>query len=507
MFIARALLAIFCGALLSLAYPPLGLWPFILALAPLILLVVNSETPVQGFLAGFFFGVGFFSLHLLWLPESFASYSGGYFWFLYPPLILILGVFWGLVSFLARRLGGRGVGALWLLPAFWLLMEWLRGQGPFAFPWGSLGYIWTNTPLAQVADLFGVYGVSLLTLCVLSLLVSPWAFHPYGRYNPRFSVAAAAILLLSWWGYGIMRQATLPFVATKTALLVQGSTDPFERAKSLDPVEAEIALYERLSREGIARLGRHPDVVVWPEGVIMDGTIGMGMGREQAVQASVGGTPLITGGASYDDDGNDFNSVYSLAHGKLVTRYDKRYLVPFGEYFPGAKVFRPVYEMVFAWFGLGFGQSGRVGEVTRPLRVNNGKAGAYICYESVFPQIARGMVAKGANYLVNISNDAWFGQGSGVWQHFYMGNMRAIETRRYLLRAGNNGVTALVNPLGKVERLLERNARDSLVVSFGEGSGKTPYVRFGDLLILWLLLYAVAVIFIRQRVLGEKAFA
>ena len=514
-FFARAVLALLCGALLSLAFPPVGLWPLVLALVPLILLSVNSLSARAAFWPGFFFGVGFFALYLLWLPESFAPYSGGFFWFLYPPLIAVLGVFWGLVAFTARLLGGRGVGALWLLPAVWVIMEWARTQGPFAFPWGVLGYAWVGTPLAQAADLAGVYGLSLLTLSVLSLLVSPLAYRPQravtrsksfravpvSRPKKRLAWTFGLLLAASWLGYGIFRTQTITLAAPKTAVLVQGSTDPYARADSLEAVNSEISLYENLTLKARRELADPPELVVWPEGVVLDGSLGRGSGREQEVQKSVGSTALITGAAAYDDAVDEyFNSVYSLADARVLSRYDKRYLVPFGEYFPATSVLRPVYSAIFGWFGLEFYQGRTPGAETAPLKLPGTEVAAYICYESVFPQIARTMTAKGAQVLVNISNDAWFGFGQGARQHFSMGNLRAIETRRYLLRDGNDGITALVNPLGQVEAELPRGERGALTVRYGERRGLTPYVRFGDLLVLGLALCVPLVVLLRRRV-------
>ena len=203
-----------------------------------------------------------------------------------------------------------------------------------------------------------------------------------------------------------------------------------------------------MTREAKRDAANPLELVVWPEGVVLDASLGRSAGRrEREVQESVGDAFLITGAAAYDDaTGDNFNSVYSLADAQVLSRYDKRYLVPFGEYFPATSVLRPIYSTIFGWFGLEFYRGRTPGAETVPLTLPGTQVAAYICYESVFPQIARTMTARGAQVLVNISNDAWFGFGQGARQHFSMGNLRAIETRRYLLRAGNDGITALINP-------------------------------------------------------------
>lgn len=513
MFFVRALLLLVSGALLSLAFPPLGWWPLALTFAPLIILSANSVRARDAFWPGFFFGLGFFALHLLWLPESFAPYSGGFFWLLYPPLIAVLGVFWGVVTLVARFLGGRGVGTLWLLPALWVTMEWARTQGPFAFPWGVLGYIWVGTPLAQAADVAGVYGLSLMTLAVVSLAVSPLVYHPFVRFTPRFAWFCALLVVTSWLGYGVFRLGTIELSASETAVLVQGSTDPYER---VNEPGGELGLYRRLTQQALRGLAELPDLVIWPEGVALellasgyDLTSPAAAPDRGLIQRSAGGQPVVTGGGALDerDVFSSSNSVFGLENGDVTGRYDKVYLVPFGEYFPFIQVFAPVYRTVFGWFGYGLLESRPPGQVVAPITAGGTKLAAYICYESVFPQIARTMTAKGAAVLVNISNDAWFGFGQGARQHFYMGTLRAIETRRYLLRDGNDGVTALVDPLGRVQSELPRGERGALTVRYGLRTGLTPYVRFGDLLVLWLLLYVGVVIGVRRRVLGEVAFS
>jgi apolipoprotein N-acyltransferase len=512
-FFARASLALASGALLSLAFPQVGVWPLALALAPLILLTVNSFRAQDAFWPGFFFGLGFFALHLLWLPQSFAPYSGGFFWLLYPPLLAVLGVFWGIVTFVARFLGGRGVGALWLLPALWVIMEWARTQGVFAFPWGVLGYIWVGTPLAQAADVAGVYGLSLLTLAVVSMGVSPLVYHPFARFTPRLAWFCALLVVASWLGYGVFRLRMVTLSAPETAMLVQGSTDPYERVTEAG---GELGLYRRLTQQALRNIPEPADLVVWPEGVALellyagyDLTSPAAAPDRARIQRSAGEQPVITGGGAIDERSvfSASNSVFGLENAQITGRYDKVYLVPFGEYFPLVQTLAPLYRTVFGWFGYPLLQSRPPGREVAPLTVAGTQVAAYICYESVFPQIARTMTARGAQVLVNISNDAWFGFGQGARQHFEMGTLRAVETRRYLLRAGNNGITALVDPLGRTRAELPRGERGALTVRYGERSGITPYVRFGDLLIIWLVLYVVAVVALRRRILGGVAFS
>ena len=170
------LVAAASGALLSQALPPTGVWPLFLALVPLFVLVAEAPTARRAFWLGASFALPFFAIYILWLPRSFSQPTmlGSFFWGVFPLLLAALCLIWGAVTFLARLLGGRGAGTLWLLPGFWVLTEWLRTQGYLGFPWGTLGYLWLGSPAAQVASTVGVYGLSLLATAAAALVAAPF---------------------------------------------------------------------------------------------------------------------------------------------------------------------------------------------------------------------------------------------------------------------------------------------------------------------------------------------
>lgn len=475
----QALVVALCGVLFSAAFPPVGLWALGLSLVPLCYLVADSRRPRQAFALGFWFALTFYALHLLWLPSGLADIFGGVAWMIYPPLVLALAAFRGLVCWLARGLGGRGHATLGLLPAFWLLAEWVRAQGALAFPWGNAGYIWLGTPLAQAADISGVYGLSLATLAMAALLAA--AFLPRERRRrPLVPLVLTAAVIGALYGYGAFRLAQ-PYPAPDLqALLVQGNTDPLGRALG----ESDLEVYTRLTANAMARLVAPVDLVVWPEAAVI-GEFVTGMRgqptRERIWEASQG-VPVITGASIWDTATTRFNSVIAIEEAQIRGRFDKVYTVPFGETIPFAEALAPLYEVVYGWFGL-LPSTTTPGAGFTPIPTSLGTAAAYICYESVFPQVARRLVAAGGEVLINVSNDAWFGRGNGAEQHFAMGTMRAIETRRYLLRAGNDGITAVVSPQGQTLQRLERFIASSMVGNFALMQGETVYVRYGDWLV------------------------
>ena len=491
------LLAALCGVFFTAAFAPLNFWFMCWALVPLFVLVAQSEHSAKAYALGFWFGVGFFAVHIFWLPNSLSDIFGPVAWIMYLPLVLIEGVFWGIVTFVARLLAGRGRAALALLPALWLLMEWARTQGAFAFPWGSVGYAWLGTPLAQAADISGSYGLSLMTLVMVALLAVPFVtearrgVYSYGaspRSGPGFVPVMLALLLgFGTWGYGLYRLGQGVTAPDRQALLVQGNTDPLGRAQG---TTEDIEIYLQLTQDAVEAAILRPELVIWPEGAILREPLEGAQGEANRLRLSeaAGDAELITGAAVWNETFTEgFNSVYGLANANVTDRYDKVYLVPYGEGIPFARALQPVYDVIYGWFGLPAfprfpGEKG-----LEPLQLSNSAAAAYICYESVFPQVSQRMVADGAQVLVNISNDAWFGRGAGAEQHFQMGVMRAIETRRYLLRAGNDGITASIDPLGRTLERAPRFEATTLTVNYALLDGETPYVRFGDWLI-WLTL-------------------
>ena len=474
------------GLLLAGAFIPYP-WAFLapLPLAGLFALIRRAPTARAAFTVAFWGGAGFFGLHLLWLPVSFFDLFGTL--VVLPLLVLpiLLAPVWGATAGLCRLTGRYTLIAL---PLAWVGMEYLRSLGVFGFTWGTLGYAFLPTPLIQVADLGGVYLVSLLVAGSAAALADLLE----RRWWPAVGMAA---LLVIATGYGLTRP--VPLEPDQTVLLVQGAVNPLDKAsgRSLDELER----YEALTMQGLESKGTPVDLVVWPEAAsprpIDDA-------RLQSILAQVG-RPAIVGAPSYRDGYQ--NSAYGF-DGEVTGNYSKIKLVPFGERFPlrGALAF--VYDPLFSAIGLPGLVSAAPGEAYRPLEVGSIVAATYICYESAFPQVARQMVRGGANVLVNISNDAWFGRTAGAEQHFQMGRVRAIETRRYLARAGNDGISAVVDPLGRVTARYPRGEQEAFVAEVGLSDAVTPYVRFGDWVVTLsaLLLALLVLASLRRRNGGSE---
>jgi apolipoprotein N-acyltransferase len=435
------------GLLLALTLPPFPFGP----LAPLVLAFLLRG----GFREGFLMGLGFFSLHLLWLPQSFAQNFGPWGAVPFLPLVLVKALSFGLLFALTptplSRVGG------------WVLLEWLSEQGDLAFPWGLLGYALLEAPGRLLAAWGGIYLLSLLVLLFAwGLERRSWSF------------------LLPW---ALLWLLPLPEARPEgMALLVQGNINPLRKFQG----ELDEAVYLRLTKEG---LKAHPEaqLVVWPETAVWR--------IPEGVDGVLEGRPLLTGLNLFGP-----NRAVLYQEGRILAHYDKTRLVPFGERFPFREALGGVYAFFFRAMGLGEVLDRTPGKDLRPL----GPYGVMICYESVFPSVARGLARSGAEVLVLLTNDAWYGPSYGGRQHFALGRLRAVETGRWLLRAGNDGITASVDPYGRVVAAIPPHREGFLLAPYALLSGETPYVRLGDWAVGVALTLLLLGLILRVRLPGWR---
>lgn len=485
---ARMLLATVVGASIPLGFAPFGIWPIpILALAALLLLL-EERSPGGAARIGFAFGAGCFLAGTYWLYHSLHVLGGA-------PLLLALLLMLGLVAIMAlysagyawllRRLGfGRFTSCLLLAPGAWTLIEWWRGWFMSGFPWLSLGYAQIDSPLAGLAPVLGVYGVSLACALTAGALVAcrRGGLLPIG--------SAATVLVTVWGGAALLGQQTwtAPSGAPVRVAMVQGNVaqedkwDPAYLYPTMD-------LYLELTDEHW-----DADIVIWPEAAIpaLMHQIDDDYLPLVAARAEASDTEVILG-ILRREQGLYYNSLLSLRSGEV---YSKRHLVPFGEYFP-------VPDFVRTWMRLmdlpyADIESGPQGQSL--LRAAGLTLGATICYEDAYGQDQLTSV-RAADLLINVSNDAWFGTSIAPHQHLQIARMRALEAGRPMLRATNTGITAAIGPRGEVISTLPQFQTDVLVVEVQPYGGRTPYARWGDTpaILLALLLVALAWVADRRR--------
>jgi apolipoprotein N-acyltransferase len=383
--------------------------------------------------------------------------------------------FFGLLVALAARPGAGIRRALVAAPFLWVVVELARTRVT-AFPWELLGYSQTsNAALARIARLTGVYGISFEILLVNSAFAA--AFLVDKDRRNRLLVAALGASLVLQAGQWFPRAAQAP--ADRKAVLVQPNI-PIMADWTEGYYQKTIGELAHMSLN--AEVGQHYDLLVWPESPSPFYTNDPRFRGPVSELAKQSGSWMVVGAIGIAPAGQGearvsqiFNSAALVSpQGEWKARYDKVHLVPFGEYLPFPQV-----------FGFAGGLTKEVGEFEhgrsrQPLDAGGERLGTFICYESIFPDEVRQFALAGAEVLVNISNDGWYGD-SGAWkQHIEQTRMRAIENDRWILSATNTGLTAAIDPLGRVVAEVPRKERTVLIAPYALRSGTTFYTRHGD---------------------------
>lgn len=483
------------GFLLACAFPlpelPLLAW---LGLVPLIMVM-----RARPFKSGFVAGIVFFAVTLYWVNIVMTTYGHLALpasFFLYLVLSAYLALYWAGATWAACRLKEfKGYPFALTLPVFWVALEFLREFLFSGFPWGTLGYSQHSwLVMIQSADLFGVYGVSyLLLLSNTALAEGCLTLRSASRQKfPVAAVLVAIFLVAANFGYGqwCLRQDLDSRVETVQTTLVQGNI-PQDLKWQPDNQLNTVSIYRDLSLRAARKEERQ--LIVWPEAALpfyfQDG----GPLAEAVAKLPLEtGSALLFGSPAYQRDPGGLrylNSAFLLSpKAEILGRSDKIHLVPFGEYVPLGRFLPFVNKLVV---GIGDYSPGQI----NPLPVQNRQLGVLVCYEVIFPELAREYVRQGSDLLINITNDAWFGNSSAPWQHLAMVRFRAIENRVWVARAANTGISAFVAPSGMILQQSELFTTGFLSATIGLGAEAKLYSHLGDLVpgafllisLLWLL--------------------
>ncbi len=498
----------------------IGMVPLLWAL----LTEANTRRPRylrRSFLLAYFCGVLWYCGNCYWVRDTMMRYGDmptGAPTLLLLGFSLVLGLYFGFFGFavaLVKRVSGHTGIALAAAPVFWVALE-LAASRITSVPWNQLGYSQVDNALVnQLAPWTGVYGISFALVGVNALLALALLGQHGSEQNgsERLRWLGAAVLLMLAGAAGLRLDPPAP-QGTATAVLVQPNLDVgTDNAWSNAEWDRQMTQFKALALTtcksylaGIPETGAptravdcepdaraHPDLVVWPESPapFAEGDPRFLEALRDVAQATK--SPLVVGsvGMDYSEENqswHDYNSAMVIgADGARVGRYDKIHLVPFGEYVP----FR---NLLFFARKL----TGRVSEFTRGserkvFRLNGQRYGVFICYEAVFADEVRQFARLGADVLVNVSDDGWYGDTSAPWQHLNMARMRAIENRRWLLRDTNNGVTAVIDPYGRVRQSIPRHRVDALRARFGFRDDVTFYSEHGDLFAWLCAILAIAI--------------
>lgn len=490
------LLAAMSGVLLALSFPKAEIsWLAWFAFVPL-LVACADKAPVKAGKLAFFTGLIGYGGILYWINIVVTMYGKlplAVSIVLYLLLVAYLAAFFFVLFYLVRRAQVRGLSFVVSLPVLWVALEYLRSFLLTGFPWASLGYSqYRVLPLIQIVDSTGVYGISFLIVlanCVFFLVFS-WMRSRESRLFPYRSAAVLLVLVVAVLLYGVFRLRQEPVGVPLKVALIQGNID---QGIKWDPgfMEETLSIYERLSRRAAAA---GVDLVVWPESAapFFFQEPGPPSDRIIALAREIH-APLIFGSPAFDDNAlrrRYFNSAFLVSSsGEVLGRSDKIHLVPFGEYVPLAKMLPFVHKLVE---GVGDFSSG---DSIATLDIGKGKVGVLVCFEGIFPELSRGYVSAGAQLLINITNDGWYGRSSAPYQHLSMSVFRAVENGVPLVRAANTGISAIIDGKGHVSHATPLFKEDYAVGEVTLGKGGTIYTRIGDLFARLCLVVSTVITF------------
>jgi apolipoprotein N-acyltransferase len=473
-------------------------WLAWICLVPCLLIVPfasRSMVVAAGLSGGLVAGIG----RIYWITETLQLYGNLPFLiglFTNALLIFYLALYPVFFFYICSKLRFNSPLFAWITASLWVLLEWAQTWIITGFPWELLGYSqYLNRPLLQLASVTGVYGLSFLIVLVNAALAQILVF----RANILRLGLPPILLLLCALGFGYYRLNALSKESTSPIQvgIVQGN---FRQEEKWDPTRLErtIQRYVELTRSLSA--SRQLDLIIYPETALpmyfQDPHFAAQSQRITDLAREIA-TPILVGSLKGGSGSGKppYNRAFLLdGQGEVRDFADKVHLVPFGEYLPLPFLFQYLEGLT--------AESGAFahGEAHKALNLPNTdlRFGVFLCYESIFPEITRTLAGLGASFLINTTNDAWFGQSAAPYQHFSMVVVRAVETGLPILRAANTGISGLISPSGEILKATQLFETVTFVVSMTPRITTTLYVQYGDVLLLLCALF-LAGIALRHR--------
>ena len=505
----RAMIAFAAGAASALAMAPINAWPILFVTFPVLIWLVDGSAsgrwgaPVTAALAGWCFGFGYFLTGLYWIGYAFLVDAKTFGWLL-PVAVAGLPAYLALYTALglaaARLIWVRGPERILALAATLTAAEWLRGHLLSGFPWNTYGYALTQPlALAQSVSLVGIWGLTFLAVAIFAtpaVIADDRAETPHPYRAPMM----AMMLLAAMAGFGLMRLATQPteFVDGVRLRIMQPALQQdakFNYGAKAEVMSRYLSLSDRVT--GPQSKGVHDaTILIWPEAAFP-----FFLTREPDALAQIAGllnpgTELVTGAvrqASPSQSGHTraYNSIYAIdPNGSIRGIYDKVHLVPFGEYLPFQRTLESLGLQQLTKVAGGF----LAGERRRSLEVPGApKMLPLICYEAIFPGSAVPRDER-PGWIVNVTNDGWFGISSGPYQHFQQARVLAIAEGLPLVRAANTGISGVIDPLGRVLRALPLGAVGVLDAELPRAIPPTPYVTYGNYVLILFMVVSLLMV-------------
>lgn len=472
LFIAAA-----AGVVMTLAFAPFRLPYLAMLSAALLAYLWVSTQPKRSFWIGMGFGFGLFSSGVSWIVISMVQFGGVPF-----PLAILLTVLLILIFSLYIGLCGYLVASTWriplnlrlliIFPTLWILIEWFRGWFLTGFSWLDVGYAYPETILGHYAPLVGVYGVGWLSLFFSGAIIVLWK----AKWLAKGVVASSMAILVALPNFFPTDKWLIEDGEPVSVSLVQGNIDQ-DKKWLPEQREPTLHLYEELS----APLWAKSTLVIWPETAIpafydelQDNYL-----ADLGEVAKVNGALLLTGIAFMDFDKGVYTNAVAAIGGPTLDEhnfYHKRHLVPFGEYMP----IEPILGKLMDFLQIPMSDFAPGSTEQALIRKDHLTMSVSVCYELAFGAELRRDLPQ-SNVLINVSNNAWFGDSLAPHQLLQMAQMRALEFGRYLVLSTNNGVSAVVNERGKIVSTMQQFKTGAMSAQVKPFSGVTPYTRFGDL--------------------------
>ena len=495
------------GLFSAIAFPPwdVGAIAFV-GLLPLFL-ALEESTPWQAARLGYVAGLSFYLATIWWVINTMTTYGQMPLPLSLVALLLLCGVLAGYSAVFAGLLvaGRRWLRYPWgieplVAAGLWTALEFLRTYLFSGFPWLLLGYSQYQQPTVRLlAAATGVYGISALLVLVNGTLAGMLRRCLGARGQAAWwratllPVGLATLAVLATIGYARLLWRDPTGGAAIRVGLLQGNIDQslkWDRSYQT----ATLDIYGRLVRRAAVE---KPDLIIWPETAVP-----FFLRRETDLSdrvfrlAAETGIPMLVGTPDVGEDGRIYNTAFLIGGtGQIQRRYDKRHLVPFGEYVPLHQIFFFLDKLV-----VGIGELGR-GHRATVFSLDKARFSVVICYEVIFPAEVREFIRDGAEFQVNITNDAWFGRSGAPYQHLAMAALRAVENGTYLIRAANTGVSAVIAPTGEILAQTELFTEAVLPGTIHLRRGETPYTRYGDVLarvaFVFLGAYGLALVWAR----------